>query len=253
MNRPLLIVAACATLVCVVCFAAARSLGDFSMPWGPQFERGPAVDGGGPRISRTIPWSGATEFEVSIPAEVVFVQGPESKLEISGPSGAVNAIELDDNTLRFRRRVRDADDIVVRLTAPNVQRFEINGAAELRLEKYDRDQLEVRVNGAADVVGSGRAREVEVHIAGAGDVDLGGVQAETAEVHIAGGGDVTVSPTRKIEVHIAGAGDVNVTTRPPEVESHVAGAGGIEFTAPVPEAAPSPAPEPPKAPTKSAI
>jgi hypothetical protein len=258
MTRPLLIVGACAILVAFFCFIAASALGSFNLPlgeWNPSSGRGPTVDGGGPHITRTIDWSGEDEFEVNVPADVTFTQGPEAKLEISGPTGTVNAIELEGDSLQFRQRVRDPDDIVVHLTAPDVQRFEINGAGKLTLEKYDQDRLEVHLRGAGEVSGAGRAREVEVHMAGAGEADLGAVQAESAEVHIAGAGEATVSPTRRIEVHVAGAGDVKVTTRPPEVESHVAGAGGIKFTEPVLPPTPEPpaAREPPPSTSKSAI
>lgn len=259
MTRPLLIVFACALIVCIACFAVASGIGPLPHRWfrdhidmdvhDGDFGLHPREGrGGGPTVTRTLTWGGGDVFEINVPARIVYTQGATTSLEVSGPQRSVEALALDGDTLRFSRRMRDIGRITVTMTAPNVSRFELNGAQELTITGYDQDRLKVSLRGAGEVVGHGRAREVEVEIMGAGDVDLGDVAATSAEVSIAGAGDAVVSPTESVEVNIAGAGDVTLTTRPPKVRQHVAGAGNIKYIDPLPPAAPAspaapPAPE----------
>jgi hypothetical protein len=254
MTRPLLIVFACAMIVCFASFVAASAVGPLpSARWWSEhldtdvddgdFGFHPA-EGGGPPATRTLTWEGREELEVNVPARIVYTQGAEPSFVVTGPSRTLDALELDGETLRFTRKVRNAGRITVTMTAPLVRKFELNGAQELSIANFDQDRLEVSVRGAGEVVGHGRADQVDVEIMGAGEVDLGGVAARMAEVRIAGAGEATVSPTESVEVNIAGAGDVNLTTRPARVEQHFAGAGSINYT----EAAAAPAPATPPTP-----
>jgi hypothetical protein len=255
MTRPLLIVAACAMIVCFASLIAAAAIGPLPHRWwGEDFDPdffdhgGDAMEGGGPTVTRELTWSGGEELEVRVPARILYTQGATPRFTVSGPSRTLDALELDGDTLRFTHRLRDTGRITVTMTAPSVSRFELNGAQELTIADYDQDRLEVSLRGAGEVTGRGRAREVEVEIMGAGEVDLGGLAARSAEVSIAGAGDATVSPTDSVEVNIAGAGDVTLTTRPSKVEQHVAGAGGIHYAAPAEPPAPAQPPTPPPAP-----
>ena len=71
--------------------------------------------------------------------------------------------------------------------------------------------LRAHVVGSGDVnVRGGAASDMDVEIAGSGDVSFGGV-AQTLSARIAGSGDVSVKRvTGVVAKHIAGSGDVNV-------------------------------------------
>lgn len=255
MTRPLLIVFACAMIVCFGSFIAASAIGPLPHRWWSEhldmdFHDGdfgvhPRGDeGGGPTVTRELTWNGGAELEVRIPARVVYTQGATTSMVVTGPQRSLDALELEGDTLQFSRRMRNTGDITVTMTAPLVTRFELNGAQELTIAGYDQDRLEISLRGAGEVKAEGRARDVEVEIMGAGEVDLGGVASSTAEISIAGAGDAVLSPTDSIEVNIAGAGDVTLTTRPPKVEQHIAGAGSIKYEAPALPPAPPAAPDP---------
>jgi hypothetical protein len=181
---------------------------------------------------------------VNIPADVVFIQGPERTVSIVGPERTVAQVRLDGGTLRFDNRVRDAGRLTIAVTAPGVEEFTLNGAQRLSIEGYDHDELEIAIHGSGDVIAAGRARLVELMIAGSGDADLSALESEEAEVNIAGSGDATVSPSRSVEVNIAGSGDVTLTTNPPEIESHILGSGRIMRGSSAPPTPPTP-PAPP--------
>lgn len=253
LSRSLLIVGGSGVGLALVCFIAAHALGPLSVggsnAWDFNGGRGPSVEGGGPATTRTLDWKGGDTLTLKLPADVIFTQGSPAKVEVTGPARSVELVEVsDDGEIKLSRRVRHLGDLVIRLTAPDVQTFEVQGASDLKLQGYDQDRLEISIAGAADVKAQGRAREAEVHIAGAGDVDLAELPTETVEVHISGVGETVAAPSRRAEVHIAGAGDVKLTTRPPEVESHIVGPGSITYQdrAPAAPAVPAPPPAPGK-------
>jgi hypothetical protein len=240
MTRPLLITAACGYIVAIVCFAAAFSLGGGQWaPWtwrdGQGFDawdwdfdgRGPAVSGGGPETTRVLAWPGGSELTVNVPAEVVYTQGPEARLTVIGPRGAVEQLTIEDGRLRFQHRVHRAGRLRVAMTAPDVDSFILNGTQRLRIEGFKHDRLEVRLAGSGDVEARGEAHTVELTIAGSGDVDLSGVTADEAEVTILGSGDAVVSPRNRAEVDIAGSGDVTLTTRPAMLDTDIRGSGRV--------------------------
>lgn len=233
MTRPLLLVAGCAFVASLVSFAIVLAIGPVNLnewgDWGDNNDhRGPPIIGDGPTVTRELTWADAgEELRVNIPVNVTYTQGPEVKVTATGPKNAVDHLIFDDERLRFDRRVREAGRIEVTITAPDVREFGLAGSQRLTIDNYDHDTLDVRIAGSSTVVAKGRTRSVESHIAGSGDIDLGGVAAEDAEVHIAGSGKAILSPKRRAEIHIAGSGDVILTTRPDRLEQHIAGSGRI--------------------------
>ncbi|HTI68148.1 MAG TPA: DUF2807 domain-containing protein [Caulobacteraceae bacterium] len=232
MTRPLLLVAGCGLVAALLSFAIALALGpipwsdwDWDFPHGR--DRGPPATGGGPTVTRELAWPGGEELQVNVPATIAYTQGPVSRVVVTGPQGAVDHLRFDDETLRFDRRVRSPGEMRIVMTAPDVREFMLHGSQRLTIAGYDQDRLDVHVMGSSTAVANGRARSVEIHIAGSGDIDLGGVAADDAEVHIAGSGKAVLSPKASAEIHIAGSGDVILTTRPARLEQHIAGSGRI--------------------------
>lgn len=198
-----------------------------------------SVNWDGPTATRDLTWDGDEEFEVSVPADITYTQGPVAKLTVEGPKEAVDRVIIDGGHLRFdtHRGYRNShgNRFKVTLTAPTVTRFKLEGSEHLTIADYKQDELEVRIAGSGNVTAKGEARRVELHVAGSGDADLGGVKADEVTVSIAGSGNATVAPKNSVEIHVAGAGDITLLTRPPNVEQHIAGSGHIIYRDPTPE------------------
>ena len=71
--------------------------------------------------------------------------------------------------------------------------------------------LHARIAGSGDIrIAGGAVTDMDVSVAGSGDVRFGGV-AQSLNARIAGSGDVTVAKvTGSVTKHVAGSGDVNV-------------------------------------------
>lgn len=249
MTRLLLLVAGTGFVATLICFAVVAALGP--VPWhnldfhdDDDFGSGRGrrtVDGGGPTVTREFAWGGGDELTVALPAEITFTQGPEARLTVTGQQGAVDQVEVDDDTLRFDRRVRDAGRLRIVMTAPNIRVFNLHGAQTLNITGLDQDDVEIAVRGAGEVTAAGRARRLELQIAGAGEANLAGLETEDAEIQIAGAGEATVTARRSADVQIAGAGEVNFTVRPQQLETQIFGAGDINQPDPAPAAPSAPA------------
>jgi hypothetical protein len=181
----------------------------------------------GPQAQRDFPWSGA-RLEVNAPAEIDYVQaaGP-AKLTISGPREALDQVRVVGGTITLAPGPSRWSELHITLSAPDVSRFELNGANRLNITNYKQDQLVLGASGHADIRAQGEAKSVTLRVSGAGDADLSELKTAHADIDISGAGATTVGPSDSARVQISGMGDVRLLTRPKQLETHVSGAGRI--------------------------
>ncbi|HKR90151.1 MAG TPA: DUF2807 domain-containing protein [Phenylobacterium sp.] len=242
MIRALAIVAVAGFLMSVACIAAAVAIGGpdaiarsaWSWDWGEDWDRGPHHFGvwrhethdGAARTQRDFPWSG-DRLAVNAPAEIDYVQAPgPAKLAISGSREALDQVRVEGGRITLSGPFRWSE-LHVTLTAPNVTRFELNGANRLNITGYKQDQLALAASGRAEIRAQGEAKSVSLDVSGAGEADLSDLTTARADVDISGAGSATVGPTDAARVQISGMGDVQLLTRPRRLETHVSGAGRI--------------------------
>lgn len=113
----------------------------------------------------------------------------------------------------------------------------IGGAGDLEFETVDAETLEISIGGSGSIRGSGTAKELEITIGGSGDVALEGLKADEAEVSIGGSGDVAFASDGNVTASIAGSGDVRVTGRA-KCEVTAVGSGSLTCS-PAEDAAPT--------------
>jgi hypothetical protein len=275
MIRTLAIIALAGFVLSIASFAVAVAVGGpaaitdlaWGNGWGPvrHGHFGPddrdefAADAGAdatPTETRELAWTGSDRLEVEIPADVTYTQAPgPAKLVVTGPRRAIDDLVVEDGRISFehsrRHRRNFGRALTITLTAPDVQRFDLDGSGRLEIRDYRQDKLDVSLAGSGDITARGQAREVNLDIAGSGRADLGQIVAETAEVNIAGSGEATVAPTKRARLDVSGSGDVTLLTPPADLQSEVSGSGTIRQGASASAAAqpaPPAAPAAPKAP-----
>lgn len=229
MIKPLLITSLCAFLASAGFFtlAAASNVAHGNSMRNFDFMSGDRIDGEGPQTARTIPWPGGDTLDVSIGADVRYVQGPNAGVIVTGRKTTVDNIEVANGEIRFIKPMNHRGDVDIVLTAPDVTRFKLRGSHSLTVDFYDHDTIDVSLAGSGDVDLNGKARRLDLSIAGSGDVDAEDLVLTEAKVSIAGSGDATVGPTQSAEISIAGSGDVDLINHPVNVQSRVAGSGSI--------------------------
>lgn len=185
----------------------------------------------GPDTKRSLAWTAGETLRVDLPAKVFYTQGPETTVELTGPTALLDRVALDGDQLHFidddHAGVEGA--LTVKITAPSVKRFFVNGDGTLSIHNYDQDSLAAELNGSGEIKGGGRAGSVTASLAGSGDIDLGEVEATDVTVDMAGSGGVWVKPTGAAKVTIAGSGDVTLRSQPARLEHEVSGSGKVKF------------------------
>jgi len=242
MIRALVIVAVAGFLMSLACISAAVAIGGpdalarsaWSWDWGEDWGHGPRHFGiwrhgaAGPQIQRDFAWSGGSRLEMNAPAEIDYVQAPgPAKLTISGPREALDRVRVEAGRISLLPGAPAWDALHVRLSAPDITRFELNGANRLNITGYKQDQLTLAASGHAEIHAQGEARSVALDVSGAGEADLSDLKTARADIDISGAGAATVAPSDWARVQISGMGDVRLLTRPKQLESHVSGAGRI--------------------------
>jgi hypothetical protein len=261
MIRKLLIVAAASGLVSIACFFCVHlmgglhtNLGDFAdgQSWGHSHWGDRWDEAAGPDVSKDLPWAGGAEIAIAYPSEVTYTQGPVAKFTVRGPQGLIDRMELEDGRLTGPHHGHHGRKLQITIVSPDTHEFHLSGAQDLKIANYDQDVLILHVSGAADVHGQGKARRLEAHISGAGDLDLGDLPVQDAEVSISGAGDAKLDAKTSADVSISGAGSVRLKSRPPMFRSHISGFGSIDAPEAPPPASSAP-PAAPAAPAKSKV
>ncbi|MFL9482948.1 head GIN domain-containing protein [Chitinophagaceae bacterium LWZ2-11] len=101
----------------------------------------------------------------------------------------------------------------------------IAGSGDVSLEA-NTPKVEASIAGSGSITIKGETKDAVVRISGVGDYKGDSLKAENVEVHIAGSGNVKVFADAKLDVHIAGSGDVYYKGTP-SITQHIAGSGGI--------------------------
>lgn len=264
MIRVLLMITAAGFVLCLASLSAAVAIGGpeaiarggwhvasgrFGEHWDWRWAEDDWEGEGGPRATRTLPWSGSDHLELELAANVRYVQSGDGPgvVEITGPARAIDNVVVRGDSLAYDRRrgPHRKLDIVVR--APDVSSFDVSGANTLRIEGYNQRTLRLDVSGSADVSAEGRADELILDLSGSSDADLGDLNTRGARVEVSGGADATIAPSEWARLDISGAGDVNLLTDPGRLETEISGAGQVRRIQ-RPSANPSSAPTPPTTP-----
>ncbi|MEH0198776.1 DUF2807 domain-containing protein [Caulobacter sp. CCNWLY153] len=200
------------------------------------------IEDHGPNTSRQIAWTGGEALRIDLPARVIFTQGDKAGITVEGPEGLARRVVLTNDRLHFDgdgqgrgfrfdrhglQTLADRDDLVIRITAPAVRKFTLNGSGDLDIQSYDQPDLSLTLNGSGEAYASGKTGKVDLKIAGSGEAELTALVVTDAKVAIAGSGEAKLGPTGEADVHIAGSGDVTLTERPASLSRSIAGSGDI--------------------------
>jgi hypothetical protein len=255
MIRVLVLTTAAGLGVCVLCLSIAMAIGgpqmmqdgwSFPHHWHADIDsHRHGDDFSGPTTTRELAWDGATSLDVDAPADIRYVQaaGP-AKLTVTGPASAVNDISVRGGDVDYDAP-RHGPRLQITLSAPNVNRFNLDGDSSLSVENFDQDRLEIDMDGHAVAKAQGKARSVDLSVSGRGDADLGQLAVQDARVDLSGSGSANVAAKGAAEVDISGSGEVTLIGRPATLRSDISGSGRIIQNDTAPAAAtPAPAAKP---------
>ncbi|MFT4090247.1 MAG: DUF2807 domain-containing protein [Asticcacaulis sp.] len=234
MIRNLFIIAGASFVLALACLSAAAVLvGRDGMANGwdwrnfEKYTQSARHDPNAPVLTRTLDWDGSTQLIVGLPVKVIYTQGTVPSVTVYGRQSFTENVKLESGHLRLDRDQVDLYEARIEVIAPDVRRFESNGAGKLEVRGYNHPDIDLRISGAGKVEANGTVQRLKLDISGAGDADLEQLKAADADVNISGAGKADIFATGNVQADISGAGSVNLETPPTTLKSNVSGAGRI--------------------------
>ena len=246
MIRTLLIITGAGLVLCIAALSGAAVLGgnDLARHGWEWTVRGGGEDRTirferrtpGPSVTRNLSWTGGDRLQISVPGEVVYIQGETPSVVVTGQESLVDRIRLidgrleydaDDNTQHVFFGWSDGDRLRITVTAPSVTRFDVESWADLTIRSYDQPTIHLNVQGSGDVDAAGETETATIKISGSGDADLSALRVADAAVDLSGSGDLMVGPSGAARIDISGSGDVELTRRPTNLQQSASGSGEI--------------------------
>lgn len=188
-------------------------------------------------INDKIPVDEFTSISISVPAKVYLEQGTGHSLEINASEAILENIKAytENGKLIIEKRdkkFRINSEIDIHITAPVVEEISVAGSSNILVEKkFSAENLELRVAGSGNIKFNDlSAEEMEIRIAGSGNVSLKGSGAEELEVAIAGSGnfEATAFKIAEFSGKISGSGNCKVFVSD-DLNATIAGSGSIEY------------------------
>jgi len=108
--------------------------------------------------------------------------------------------------------------------ASNLQ-LTVNGSANIKMD-VDAPEVDAETNGSGDINLKGTTKSWTGEIHGSGNIKAMDLKSENATIKIYGSGDADVFASSRLDVHVAGSGDVRYKGEA-QVSSSIAGSGKV--------------------------
>lgn len=191
-------------------------------------------------------------LDISVSGQVIVHTGPAYKVEIRGEESAMPYLETEVKNgalhVYFSKNVYDVDHLIITVTAPAYDAFDISGSAEViahdpldgntlnvdisgsgKVELHDvaYDQAYFALSGSADILLQGVATpSMDFDVSGSGSIDALGCPTAKANVEISGSGQVKCQVTETLRARVSGSGDVFYSGNP-VLDVEISGSGKV--------------------------
>lgn len=191
-------------------------------------------------------------LSISVPGKVEVYTGSEFKIEIEIEETLLPYLETEVRNGRldiyFSRNVHDVDDLLIKITAPVIDDFEIDGSGEIvgfdtlsgaelkidisgsgsvELKKIDFQTIRTEISGSGDTRLTGTGENLFVDISGSGDVNTLDCPVKNAEVDISGSGTLRCAVSESLKAKISGSGEIFYQGTP-SVDANITGSGKVK-------------------------
>lgn len=167
--------------------------------------------------------SGAVSVEVSVGnAFAVEVQADDNLL-------ANIKTEANGDTLKIysEDRISSKTPVVIRVSMPEIENFEVSGASSGNVSNVKADDLELKASGASKIKIFGTANELNADASGASTIDAEDLRTENAKVEASGASKAFVTATDDLDINASGASKITYIGEPKSIKQNSSGASSI--------------------------
>jgi hypothetical protein len=189
------------------------------------------VSGSGNISSEKRDVSDFRSVDVSGVFQVEIVAGKDLSVEVQADDNVVPLIttELRGGTLHIEldQKVSTKNEMVVRITSPDIERLESSGASKVTISGVKNDSFSVDTSGASKVTISGETSQLNIHVSGASNIDAEQLAAVKADVDASGASKVAVNVSGELRSQASGASRITYRGEPRSIDNHQSGAGSV--------------------------
>lgn len=162
-------------------------------------------------------------IDVSNAIEVIYTVGSKNDLTVSAPKDIISYVvtEVKHGTLYCKIKTGDNKSInlgnkkiIVRLTAPALNEFDISGASTINVTNAITGipKLEIELSGASKMdISKIDVSELEVELSGASNLDIASVTTTRADLEVSGASHLAIDQIKAKKMSIDGNGASNGT------------------------------------------
>jgi hypothetical protein len=176
------------------------------------------------------------ELELNGLLDVTIVRGNTYAVEWTGrdsekekykiyTSGNTLVVDYDDEAqFNWKRNPLKLEQLSIRITLPELERVEANGAGKVRFSDFTEDDMEIEASGAVEVRGEANVRNLTISLNGASELILQG-EGNSLDARISGASQLKAFGfrVRDADVRTSGASRANVhVTRRLEMREGIA-------------------------------
>lgn len=169
--------------------------------------------------------TGVYELEVQVGEDFsVFTSGKHKDVDgmevyLKGSTLVLAQDEDKRKGINFNgRKNKNNSGIRAVITLPSLNGLDITGIGTGEIKGIKSDRLEVEVAGISDMELSGTCGNLDIDMAGIGELRAEDLKCENVDVDLAGMGDISVYASKSVEADAAGMGNIDVYGNPEDVE-----------------------------------
>lgn len=192
---------------------------------------GPGVEGSGNRARQERELEPFSRIRLVGAEDVVVRVGEPQSVVVEGDDNLIDMVETEVRgetlTVKTEGSYRTRIGLTLDVRVPELEGVSVAGSGDVQVTGVDAESFSASIAGSGDVTVSGKVGDLEAEIAGSGDLHLYDLRAERARAEIAGSGDIRIWASQSLRARIAGSGDIAYRGDPPEVDRSVTGSGSI--------------------------
>jgi len=214
-----------------ILFANFFSFGKVATPGLFNFSFNKGVRGSGTTATENRNVEAFTSVDVSGVFQVEVTAQKDFSVEIEADDNLLPLIktEVRDGVLHLstEKRVKTSNRILVRISAPDLERVNASGASRVSVADIRNSSLELDTSGASKVTASGETSNLVVDVSGASKIDTEALRSANAEVDASGASSVVVNVSGLLKAKASGASRIGYTGDPANIEEHTSGASKV--------------------------
>jgi hypothetical protein len=150
-------------------------------------------------------------------------------------------VEADDNLLQYiktevnngvleirnQKKINTRGRIMVRITAPDIERVDAFGVAKVSISDLKNSSLTLDTSGASKITVAGETRDLAVDVSGASKIDGGSLAAVNAVIGASGASNVSVNLSGELQADASGASKIYYSGTPTNIHKKTSGTARV--------------------------